>query len=469
ADRGSIDALRAEPAIPDLTEHIQGLVEAEWVRLLHELRRVRLIAPESEHSPDVLDAHPLVREQFSRQLQNKYPGAWREGNNRLYEHLKSIAKELPDTMKEMAPLFAAVAHGCQAGRHQEAMDEVFWQRIRRGAVGFSVHKLGASGADLSALSGFFDSLWSRPVAGLVGTFKAFALNGAGFLLRALGRLTEAAQPMQAGLEAAIAQEDWKNAARAASNLSELQLNIGDVFQALDYARQSVELADRSDDVVWRTHTRVRFADALHQSGQMRESEAGFRESEEMQKEYHLGGPFLYGLSGFQYCNLLLGQGRCQEVQNRAGQTIEIAIRNNHLLSIALDHLSLGRVHLLLAQEEGTGDFTQAVDELDQAVDGLRQAGTQHHIPRGLLARAELHRVRDDYERAQRDLDEAMTIATRGRMGLHEADCHLGYARLYLAMGEKEKARERVDVAKEMVESMGYGRRRKGVKEIEGEF
>ena len=29
------------------------------------------------------------------------------------------------TLEEMAPLFLAVAHGCHAGRHQEALDKVY--------------------------------------------------------------------------------------------------------------------------------------------------------------------------------------------------------------------------------------------------------------------------------------------------------------------------------------------------------
>jgi len=119
---------------------------------------------------------------------------------------------------------------------------------------------------------------------------------------------------------------------------------------------------------------------------------------------------------------------------------------------------LGRVYLLLALREGTDTFSQATTHLDQAVDGLRQAGTQHHISRGLLARAALHWAQDQFARAQRDLEEALTIATRGGMRLHEADCHLESARLHLARGEKEKGRESVSKARGMVEETGYHRR-----------
>jgi tetratricopeptide (TPR) repeat protein len=467
ADAGSVTALLAAPAIPNLTKHIRGLSEADWLRLIHRLREKRLIAPESRHQPDLLDAHPLVREHFSEQLRDEYPEAWQEGNNRLYEHLKRTARKYPDTIEEMNPLYSAVAHGCQAGRYQEAMDEVYKRRIQRGGAAFNTKKLGAIGAELVAISEFFDSLWDKPMPELTEAAKGFVLNQAGFNLRALGRLKDAAQPMQAALEAAMnALEDWKNAALAAGNLSELYLTIGGIALALEYANKSVDLADRSRDASWRVVSRTTLADALHQAGSQSEAESLFREAEEMQKDWQSGYPFLYSLRGFQYCDLLLSQGKYQEVLSRAEQTIEIAKRNNWLLTIALDHLSIGRAHLLQALQEGSQDFTQAKEYLNQAVDGLRQAGTQHEVPRGLLAKAELYRAQGEFKRAQRDLDEAMTIAKRGGMGLHQADCHLEYARLYLAMGKNEDARKCLDIAREMVDKMGYHRRDKDILEID---
>ena len=478
AEAGALAALREAPVLPGLTNALfrgkvrhRQLTDRDWDRAVTNLRYARLLLERDPRHPKTLDAHPLIREHFGEKLRESNPAAWRKAHSRLYEYYKSSAEEFPETIEGMAPLYAAVAHGCQADRHQEAMDEVYWPRIQREDEAFNVKKLGAMGTELAALSNFFDPPWSQPADGLTEAAKAFALNEAGFDLQALGRLGEAVEPMQAGLAARIAQEDWKNGARTASNLSKLHLTTGHVSQALDYARQSMELAEHSGDVVERMLDLTVLAGALHQSGQLQKAEVSFREAEEMQKEMQPEYQFLYSAQGFRYCDLLLDQGKYQDTQNRAGQTLEWAEqeRRASLLTIALDHLSLGRAHLLQAQVEGTGDFTQAKYELDQAVDGLRQSGHQEFISRGLLARAELHRVRRDFDRAQRDLDEAMTIATRGGMGLHEGDCHLEYARLYLAMGEKEKARESLGKAKGMIEEMGYGRRRKDVEEIEEEI
>lgn len=466
AEKGALDALRKKPAIKGLTDALQKLSNADWEYAVNNLRDLRLIAQEDPHEPDTLDCHPLLREHFGEKLKESNADAWREAHGRLYEYYKSSAKELPDTLEEMAPLYAAVVHGCQAGRHQEALDEVYWRRILRQDENFGVKKLGAIGADLSVLSGFFDPPWHQPVPTLRGSDKSFILHQAGYILRALGRLVEAAQSMQASLVAFNAQENWESAARSANNLNQLYLTIGDVEQALNYARQSVELSDRSGDAFMRMVSRTTFANTLQWADHLAEAEAAFREGEEMQKQMPHIVPMLASIMGFTFCELLLSQDKYQEVLSRASQTIKIAQQNNWLLDIALDNLSLGRAHLLQSLREPNHPYTEAADYLNRAIDGMRQAGDQTDIPRGLLARAEFYRITGSLDKAQKDLDEAFSIATRGGMGLFEADCHLEYARLYLAKGDKAKAREHWEIAKDSIEKMGYHRRDKEVEEIE---
>ena len=75
-------------------------------------------------------------------------------------------------------------------------------------------------------------------------------------------------------------------------------------------------------------------------------------------------------------------------------------------------------------------------------------------------------MRGDFQRAQHDLDEATSIAQRSGMGLHQADAYLEYARLHLAKGETDKARDSLATAKEMVENMGYHRRDPDLADLE---
>ncbi|HEY2850622.1 MAG TPA: hypothetical protein VGI97_12140, partial [Gemmatimonadaceae bacterium] len=427
-------------------------------------------------------------------------------------------------------------------------------RILRQNENYSVKKLGIFGSDLGALACFFEKPWSSISPELTEIWKAWVLTSCAFCLRALGRLAEAGEPLRAGFDIARrASEEAKTddirvyqlrqAAIYSSNLSELDLTLGEVAGAVGDAEQSVTYADRSGDAFMRLYSRTIHADALHQAGRRAEAETRFREAEQMQAESQPAYPLLYSMSGFQYCDLLLaaperaawqiclgsagfqpavsgilpgtsqradsqrssaahedpppsaaqdarrsGQDArapqiesCRAVSQRAAQTLKIAERNNWLLDIALDHLTLGRAALYEAILEGrdgplrrpradeardptshsslagssqlddpaSDGFETARRELNAAVDGLRRAGTQHMIPRALLTRAWLRFLtgaRMDStasasspqagspqagpESAQEDLDEAWEIAERGPMKLFLADIHLYRARLF---------------------------------------
>jgi hypothetical protein len=60
----------------------------------------------------------------------------------------------------------------------------------------------------------------------------------------------------------------------------------------------------------------------------------------------------------------------------------------------------------------------------------------------------------------------MRIARRSEMRLFQCDGHLEYARLALAEGDQEQAREHVAEARRLVDETGYGRRRPKVEELE---
>ncbi len=266
ADGPAIEVLKAAPAIEGLTGELVGLQDRRWKLALHHLREAKLLAPEDKHEPETLDCHPLVREHFADEVRQSNPTGWQKAHLRLYEHYSKQGKECPDTLEEMMPLFAAVYHGCQAGRHQEAADVIYWRRILRRDEFFLFTKFGAFGANLALLANFFDPPWRRPVAGLTEFHQGWVLHAAGFGLRALGRLSEALEPMEAGLEAFIPQEKWKQVAISAGNLSGLHLTLGNVAQAVDVARRSVEYADRSGDDFQRLSKRAALAHGLHQAG-----------------------------------------------------------------------------------------------------------------------------------------------------------------------------------------------------------
>jgi tetratricopeptide (TPR) repeat protein len=460
ADEGCLQTLRAQPAIPGLTELLAGMAEADWHRVLARLDNLRLIhVRHGDTGKRFVDTHPIIREHFAEQLRDKNLDAWREGHRRLYEFLRASTPDKPQpTLEDLQPLYQAVAHGCEAGLQQLACDDVYRDRILRGSEVYAIHKLGANGSDLGAIACFFEQPWSRISGSLLEPAQSWLLNEAAFRLRSLGRLSEALEPIRAAMRTNASKQEWENAAICASTLSELELTLGEVAGALGDAEQSVTYADHSGDAFQRMARRTNAADVLHQAGRQAEAETRFREAEQMQKERQPGCPLLYGVAGFRYCGLLLDASEraawrqilcvnsqpstlhliesCRTVSERAAQTVKwLEAARRDLVSAALDRLTLGRAALYAAilKDSDLRLLISDLSPIDAAMDGVRRAGTTHHIPRGLLTRAWLRFVigaRTGPESAQDDLDEAWEIAERGPMKLHMADIHLYRARLF---------------------------------------
>ena len=382
-----------------------------------------------------------------------------------------------------------MAHGCQAGLQQEACEKVYYARITKGNEHYSWKKLGSFGSDLGAVACFFETPWSRVSPALTEIWQAWLLGQAALYLRILGRLTEALEPMRTALEMGVKQENWKEAAIRAGNLSELELTMGKVAGAVGDAEQSVSYADCSGDSVQRMRRRTTVANALHQAGRRDDAAALFHEAEALQAEDQPEYPLLYSQRGFLYCDLLLAEAdraawqvsccggprppedcdahraTLQAVSERAAQTLQWmqAYSGAPLFDIALDHLTLGRGALYAAILQGSSlDPCRAPRHY--AVDGLRRAGYQQYLPLGLLSRAWLRFLegkRTGPESAQSDLDEAWEIAERGPMKLFMADIHLHRARLFFREAEYPWGSPAADLAaaREPIEKCGYGRRR----------
>jgi serine/threonine protein kinase/predicted ATPase len=156
ADEKALGALLRPPAIRDLTESVMDLSPTERRAILARLRRARLLAGEDPHNPGQLDTHPLIREYFGEQLRSHRTEAWKECNQRLFNYYRAHAPQLPESFRDMEPLFSAIICGCDAGLYREALHEVYLPRIQRGNTSFAANVLGARSALLSVLAHFFE-------------------------------------------------------------------------------------------------------------------------------------------------------------------------------------------------------------------------------------------------------------------------------------------------------------------------
>jgi tetratricopeptide (TPR) repeat protein len=190
-DEKTLRVLLKAPVISGLTESLTDLSSIEWRAILARLRRAKLLAGEDPHNPGHLDAHPLVREYFGEQLRMEHIDVWRECNRRLYLYYRTLAPELPESLREMEPLFLAAICACNAGLFREALHEVYISRIQRGADSFAAKVLGVRGSLLSVLIHFFEHRrWGSPFEtgadehNLVAEEELFVLTEAGLYLTA---------------------------------------------------------------------------------------------------------------------------------------------------------------------------------------------------------------------------------------------------------------------------------------------
>ena len=490
----SLTALLEQPAITGLTEPLVRSSEAQRNVVLKRLEDAKLLIVNRDESRALvsLDAHPLLREYFATQLRGQQPDVWRAAHGRLYEYLCTTTPDKDEpTLEDLQPLYHAVAHGCHAGLQEEVLENVYFGRVNRRNVFYSTTKLGAFASDLGAVACFFEIPWNRVSSALGESHQAWLLNKAAFGLRALGRLTEALEPTRAALQRRVKQENWKAAAVVASNLSELELVLGHVAEAIENADQSVSYANRSGDTAQLLINHTTYAEALHRANRIDEAEANFREAEQIQKDFQRNWPLLYALQGVRYCDLLLAIPEhaawevfvksqqlnensesthlkaVRAVSRRAAQTLKWAEENNlSLITIALDYLTLGRIELYEAVFNSSDlriQHSKLKIALDQIVSRLRRAGYSIFLPSGLLTRAWFRFLSGAHtgpESAREDLDEAWEIAERGPMRLFMADIHLYRARLFFREDKYpwESPQKDLEEAERLINECGYHRR-----------
>ncbi len=527
----SLDAIRSlrDSGINVLSDTAGSIVTNNKVfkAAARRLREQNLLNIVNSNLLEVYDSHPLVREYFATRLKQKYSEEWHQAHSNLYEYYKESSSDT-DTLSEMEPLFAAVMHGCAAGKYQEAFVYIYLERIKRGNTDYLSEKLGAIGADLMVLSYFFLELWTVPVEELI-ELKPSLLNLVSTRLFALGRIKEAADPSLMALDINIKEKKWGNVTGEAINYSNLQLAAGYISSAIGTSERARVCASKinkkTDKELYESQKGITLANlafAQLQSGNDKEARINFTEAERLQRLLTPDFKFLYSSQGFNYCDYLLGKGEWKNVLLRTQETIGWVGILGKLQYIALDQLSLGRASLqqavvllskanpqfvietdrdvtlylsqekLLFDEASMQQLLIAEKMLNRSVEGLRNAETIIYLPLALLARASCYRwfltlpFMDQVKgnAAFHDIDEAYEIANRGDMRLFKIDFGLESARLILTIDAyvqdnenneeiidkkksgREKAITNIKQVKKMIKETGYKRRISELKYLE---
>ena len=481
AELDAVTELRRAPAIPGLTERLQD--RGSWNEALMTLRMVGLLL---EDTDGALDCHPLVREYFNERFRATNPQAWQMSHGRLYEYFCSVSPTYPGTLVAMEPLFRAVAHGCKAGRHAEALHDVYKKRIQRGGECFGMHMLGMFSSCLTALAGFFDAPWSKRREGLDDADFIYVLFEAAWAFWSMGPLDQAAELYDTAFSTSMAIEDLESASGAAYCAAVTKGSLGRLGAATRSIRQALKLARRSGAVQEVDNCVRALAGILFLAGRIPRAERCFRLAEAIQETYEPRHRWLSGVYGAEYCELMSASGRYREARARATELLTYPMTPPRVVYTALYHLAIVRSYCREAVAEGVAAFGEADGHMSKAIELLRAGNDVEFLGVGLLVDAELRRMTGALAEAQKSIRDACAIAVQGNWVLLIIDCHIEMAFLRLEerrMGLEERwtagcefdlqapmsSRQHCERAVALSDQIGYRRRDPDLKRLRREL
>ena len=471
ADERALGAVLKSPAIPGLTESLTDLRPTEWQTILARLRRARLLAGEDPHYPGQLDTHPLVREYFGEQLRSEQTDAWKECNRRLFHYYRTLAPQLPNSFREMEPLFSAVICGCNAGLFREALHEVYLPRIQRGNTCFAANVLGARGPLLSVLVHFFENgRWGSPVQmavegqSLTAEDELFILTQAAKYLTAtrgmgapearicyeraeplchsIGRprllclalrgqwrysfmtdkLSATMQIAERVYSLAQEQNDAALMIGACSGLAGTLHFLGDFESTRRYARLGVQL--------WRSGGVQSYAEDVdtpvvpclchgaHSEwhlGEIASCRTAMAEAISLAKE--LKDMHALALALNWAASLGYAERNPAEVDRLASELIELSIRHNFVYWLAL-----GAIHRGWARS-ASGDIAEGITSIEHGIGDFRATGSVLALPGYLARKAEALHLADRTSEALEAISEAEALAERFEQRVSFAELH----------------------------------------------
>jgi tetratricopeptide (TPR) repeat protein len=411
-----------------------------------------------EGSEIAYSTHPLIRNHYAQSLQGD-----KETHRAIAEHYQANTPEqvrgrVP-TLQELQPYIEIVHHLCQAGAYDEAW-EVHLTNIQRSNESLIINKLGAYETELNIMLDFLpngdssqDALVSR------AKIKSLIISNVGLCLQNLGRTAEVIPLYLRAKRIFESSEDWRNACVTCQLLTSLSLQLGKLAAAQEYAKQSLDFAQRmlndndqrkgeeSGSICYLAWIRA----YQNQFGSENGALALFKSAEKLKQE--IGNTkYLYSGSGIWHARSLFRVGDRVYARSIIEENLEICYRNSWLDDISLCH----RVQGDLDVDEN--QFIHAQKHYDEAI---RTALTierlfvriEAWIARGLF----YAKYMEKGQAALADLEQAMKPILDSGYRIYEADCRIALAWAYKNMPNPDlaRAKQEAERARDMSIEMNY--------------
>lgn len=402
----------------------------------------------SKGQDDTYATHPLIKGYFESIMNEDDKKAC---HRKIYEYIGTYAPEKPETLEEMQPLFEQVYHGCAAGLYDEVYNDVYQDKIQRWNEYYLVLKLGAWGTDLDLVLNFFPSRDTSKIP-LVSkmTGQIDLINEAGTALLCIGKPSLAEDLLLRTIKMSIQIKDYKNASIAYRTLAENQFRIGEIIKAKESAENAVKMAEAADMPRQQVRSKSFLAYTLFLLGKTELAGNLFNKADGLQRKIDPDAGILYSIEGIFYADFLIILGRNNEALKINTRNFEICTQQKKLIAEVSRCLrSLG------ALERINRNYSKSNEHLNGALEIAHKIGMPDLEIEALIERGRLKMDKKDYNDAESDANCVLKLCERTGFKLYESDAEIVLAKVYLALGYIEKARDFANSAYKKAVQMDY--------------
>lgn len=414
----------------DFTDVVDGLVN--W----------GLIA--CDESTKSYSAHPLVKKYFESLFEDKDRKAYHKA---IYEHIDTYAKNLPDTIEEMKPLFEMVYHGCKAMMYHDVCMQIYRDRINRGNEFYLTKKLGAWETKFGCVRNFFpDGDITKPPLVTNWRIQSWLMNEAALILQVTGRPSVAVALLIKKTNMQIEYGDWVNASVGYLNLSDLDYRTGRLADSLASANLSIEYSSKVEYKQNQAQSIAYRANAESLMGDIEAAERDFKCVDNLQRIIHSDRNALYSNRGIWYAEFLIAIGDGQTARKITELNLEIC--NGELIN---DVSCCHRVLSTLDRMDGLHD--EAAGHITEAIRLARQIGVPYLEIEALIERGRLNLAKSEFPAAIIDSDAVIKHVDRTTFELYRPDGLIIKAHALKAQGHTKEAREAAQSALDLATGM----------------
>lgn len=433
----------------DFIDLVQGL--AEWRILSYN------------ESSEAYTTHPLVKGYFEHVFEGREKKLC---HKTIYKYIGSYAPEMADTLEEMQPLFEQIYHGCKAGFFREVFEEIYYRKIQREHKSYLVKTLCVWETNLNLISNFFPRNDFSEVPQVKKTYQVSLLNDVGMAFQAIGQSNKAVRfylrsaeiliktPPTKGVIGHSDSEIKQGISEIYQNLADVQFRTGSITSAIESSKNALNFANMIADKRHISISKAHLAYMLFLVGKTQEASILFEEAKKLQPEG------LYSLPGVRYADFLTYIANVDEAFKVSNKNIEICTQKKWVYNSYNCYRSLGTIERLRKNYAKSKEYLNDVLETND-----RKIGISFLEIETLLARGLLGVDTKDYAGAATDAKHVIKLVDRTGFKLYEPDAEVVLAKVYLAQGDKDKAREYAQSAYDKAKQMSYYWPQKDAEEV----